>query len=786
MKRLFQLLLAAIGILAVVVVAVVIYVTTFLDPEDLKPHLVAVVREHSGLELELTGPLSWSFYPRVGVSLSEVEGWLPDRSKDESPFLAFDHAEVSLSFATLLRGELAIDGVTLDGVRLRLERDAAGKGNWEPLLERLESQSESAESALSPASAGVDPGGDGNLAVALNIASVQVRNGEVLFRDLGTEREWVFESLRLTGTNVNPTQDFPFSASFQLATHAALDWRELERPPGLTSEVSLDGRARLDLSEQHYTLRGFTLETSSRPAGFEHDQTATLSGKTLSVNLDEQSLGLTAGQLETTLQHPRLGEEALELTLDFALDADLAAQSAQLRDLRLAGPDELSVNGSLNVSALDEAPAYRGQLSLAPLSLRPWLERFDQLPATADAEALADVALTSPIEGDLSHLALTGLTLVLDDSTFTGQLDVGLDGRRLDVALQGDTLDLDAYLPPPEAPAEASASHDLIGVSQAHAQEEEDAAPLVPAEWLATLALDGELTLERLRLLGLDFTQVELALAGRDGHQRLERFASQLYDGTLNASGELDLTRDPIRWRLAPTLSRVRLEPLHQALNRDDAPAPLRGRFTAEGELTASGNDWTALRRHLNGQLAARIDEGAILDVNVSRELCAVAAALEGEEMTREWSEETRFERAEMSLAISDGVARSDDIRVILPGIAMNGEGKLDLVTERFDLRAATRFVDTADAACRVNPRLERVPLPVRCSGSYTGDSSEWCGFDREAFEQTLAELLREEAGRRAGEEVEEQLEGTLDKLDERLGEGAGEELRDALRGLFD
>jgi len=506
----------------------------------------------------------------------------------------------------------------------------------------------------------------------------------------------------------------------------------------------------------------------------------------LNVDLDAQSLGLTAGQLETTLRHPRLGEEALALALDFALDADLAAQSAQLRDLALSGPDELSISGSLNIADLAEAPTYQGQLRLAPLSLRPWLERFDQLPATADAQALSDVALTSPIEGDLSRLALSGLTLALDDSTFTGRLDVGLDGQRLDVALQGDTLDLDDYLPPSEAPAEASAGRNLIGVSQAYAQEEAEAAPLVPAEWLATLALDGDLTLERLRLLGLDFTQVELALAGRDGRQRLERFASRLYDGTLSASGELDLTRDPIRWRLAPVLSRVRLEPLHQALNRTEEPAPLRGRFSAEGELTASGNDWMALRRHLNGQLAARIDEGAILDVNVSRELCAVAAVLDGEEMTREWSEETRFERAEMSLAISDGVARSDDILVTLPGIEMNGEGKLDLVTERFDLRAATRFVDTADAACRVNPRLERVPLPVRCNGRYTGDSGEWCRFDREAFQQTLAELLREEAGRRAGEAVEERLEGTLDKLDERLGEGAGEELRDALRGLFD
>lgn len=100
-------------------------------------------------------------------------------------------------------------------------------------------------------------------------------------------------------------------------------------------------------------------------------------------------------------------------------------------------------------------------------------------------------------------------------------------------------------------------------------------------------------------------------------------------------------------------------------------------------------------------------------------------------------------------------------------------------------MRAAARFVNTADAACKVNPRLERVPFPVRCEGSLSGDNSEWCRFDRGALQNTLAEFLRNEASQRAGEEAEQRLEGALEGLDERIGEEAGGELRDALRGLF-
>ena len=128
----------------------------------------------------------------------------------------------------------------------------------------------------------------------------------------------------------------------------------------------------------------------------------------------------------------------------------------------------------------------------------------------------------------------------------------------------------------------------------------------MPAEWLAGLRLDGELGLGRLRLAGLDFGDVDLALQGADGRQRLTRFASGFYEGSLSAEGELDLTRDPIRWQLEPRIERVRTDELLGALG--DEPAPLRGRLSAEGELTSRGNTWPALKRHLDGRLAAHID----------------------------------------------------------------------------------------------------------------------------------------------------------------------------------
>jgi AsmA protein len=785
MRRLLSTLLAAIGILAVLAVAAVVYVTTFFDPEDLKPRLIEVVREQSGLELALEGPLTWSFYPRLGVGVERAEAWLPEqRVSEETSFVAFRRAEVSLAFPPLLRGEIAIDGMTLDGMRLNLERDEAGRGNWEALMERLAERSEAAEEVLAPAgaSAGPVPDGQGGLAVALNIANVQVRDGEVSYRDLGAGHELRLESLSITGSNVNPHSAFPIRTSFRLVGHDDLGPEARENTPRLTSDVSLEGRVTLGLAERRYQLDNLSLTTTSRLAALEGEQKLVLKGSELRLDAIERRLHLAEGSLDATLSHPTLGDSPLPLSLAFALEADLLAETAHLRDLVLSGEHGLRLSGNLNVDHLLEAPAYEGQLRLAAFSLRPWLERFDRLPATTDPEALTDVALTSSLEGDLDRVALTGLTLLLDGSTFIGRLDAGLGGERLEAELQGDSLDLDAYLPPGQGEAEASAGLALPGVARAFAQGEPQPLPLA---WLHPLSLDAKLRLSHLRLAGLDATDVILALAGSDGRHRLETLEATFYEGSLAAQGELDLTREPAAWRLAPRLERVRVDALLEALGEGEEKAPLRGRAFVEGELTTRGNAWPEMRRGLGGRLVTRLDDGAILEVNVSRELCTAVATLEGEQPQRDWPPDTRFDRAEATLVFREGVMESDDLTITLPGIDMGGEGWLDLTSRRFELRSAARVVDTADAACRVNPRLERLPFPVRCEGSLSGDSAEWCRFDREAFQSAIGEALRDELGRRVGEEAERRLESTLERLDERLGEGSGRELRDALRGLL-
>lgn len=778
MRQLLRIVLAAVGILAIVAVAAVVYVTTFLDPEDFKPRLTAVVEEQTGLNLDLDGPINWSFYPRIGVSVETANARLPSQDEEDTAFAAVDRAEVSVAFAPLLRGEIAVDGLTLNGVRLNLQRNADGEGNWEPLMNRLMEQSEEAETVLAPASAG--PNADaGSLEVVLSIASVNINQANIRFRDEQTQTLWHMQDLNVSGSNVNPVRAFPLKAMFTLTKHNNLDAEALERAPDISSDINLETRMQLGLTEQRFVLENTRLNTRTRFDAEGEPQQLDVSAAEAIVRLTEEQLSIRDGRLETSLRHPENWEGGLALALAFGLEGDWKAQTARLKELELTGPDNLRVSGHLNVSQLRDSPNYQGQLTVAPFTLRPWLARAGVTLETASEAALSDVAMTSPIEGNLEEIALPSLSLVVDDSTFTGNIASRLDGSHIEFDLQGDELNLDRYLPRQETEQQASTG----GISAAVA---DGSAELLPQAWLASSSVNGELGIESLELAGMVFSNARIQWQGEQGQHQLSNFEADFYEGELTANGRIDARESELQWSLSPTIQNVQVAPLIETLSEGDEASLLRGRLNLSGDLTSRGNQREALRRHLNGDLEARLTEGAILDINVSQEMCELAAQLEGEESQRDWSSDTAFDEFAATLQIRDGVVQSDDLIITVPGIDVQGEGEYDLTSQRFDTQANARLVDTADAACEVNPRLEALPLPLRCEGHISDARGEWCRFDRAAFQGAVVELIQEEAGGQVSEALEERLGESLDSLDERLGEGNGNALREGLQRLFD
>src|SRR5271165_2913408 len=117
---------AVIALIAVALLAVKLVV----DPNAYKPRIAAAVKHATGRELVLQGDIKLSVFPWIALELGPASLGNPP-GFSEQPFVSFQHAAVRVKLLPLLAERLEVGRVELDGLDLKLLKNAQGKGNWE-------------------------------------------------------------------------------------------------------------------------------------------------------------------------------------------------------------------------------------------------------------------------------------------------------------------------------------------------------------------------------------------------------------------------------------------------------------------------------------------------------------------------------------------------------------------------------------------------------------------------------------------------------------------------------
>jgi AsmA protein len=122
-----KLILALLALIPALLFGAVLFL---LDNPDLyRQQLNDAVKRETGFELNINGDISWRYWPPIAIKVSDIE--IQPAGSDQ-PFLLLETAAVDLKLIPLLLGgELAIDGLTIDGLTLNAEVAADGKGNWQ-------------------------------------------------------------------------------------------------------------------------------------------------------------------------------------------------------------------------------------------------------------------------------------------------------------------------------------------------------------------------------------------------------------------------------------------------------------------------------------------------------------------------------------------------------------------------------------------------------------------------------------------------------------------------------
>lgn len=106
------------------------FVMFSLPTDFVRDQIVARVKEKTGRDLEIAGPASFSFYPSLAVTLSDVSLSAPP-AMSSRPLVAMKALDVSVRLLPLLQRQLTVDHLVLREPVFNLEIDASGRKTWD-------------------------------------------------------------------------------------------------------------------------------------------------------------------------------------------------------------------------------------------------------------------------------------------------------------------------------------------------------------------------------------------------------------------------------------------------------------------------------------------------------------------------------------------------------------------------------------------------------------------------------------------------------------------------------
>ncbi|MBD1551894.1 AsmA family protein [Pseudomonas typographi] len=724
--------------LLLILVALGFALTHLFDPNDYKDEIRKLARDRAHVELTLNGDIGWSLFPWLGLELHDAS--VATLQNPSTPFADLQLLGLSVRVLPLLRKEVQMSDVRVDGLNLKLARDASGHGNWQDIGTPLAD----GQQPTTPPTAGNDgpqtPPARSERPMKLDIDSLTVNNATVTYSDAQSGRNFTAESIQLSTGAVRESSDIPVKLTAFLGTNQ----------PQMRARTELAGQLRFDRVLKRYQFEDMRLsgEVSGEP----------LQGKTVTFS--------TQGQLL----------------------ADLAANVADWSNLKLSA-NQLRALGELHLRNLDSDPQLAGALSIAQFDLRAFLDGIAQpLPATADPTALAQVELVARLQGSKNALALEDLTAKVDGSTFNGRLAVDDIARQaVRLQLKADRFNADRYLPPQSKDAEgqtaarkaevqgteqaAVASAGTTPLPNAPSKEAWSDDRLFPVERLRALDLNADLAFGQLTLKNVAIDNAALRVQSQAGLASLQPLSGEIANGRFETHGSLDVRGDTPQLALQAQVQRV---PVELILKAQNPGPPVRGGLNLTGEVTASGNSQKALVETLNGNARFNLDNGVLVNANLEQQLCQGIAALNQKSLTSEpRGKDTAFRQLGGTLTLRDGVANNPDLKASIPGLLVNGKGAIDLRVLGLDYTLGVVVEgdkgDMPDPACQVNDRFANVEVPIRCRGPLELGAKA-CRLDRDGLASVGAQLLRNR--------VE-------DKIDDKLGDKVSPQIKDALKGLL-
>ncbi len=672
-------------VVALVIVGTGIFLASF-DPDSLKPRIVAAVKQQTGRDLALQGPirLGLSLRPTLtvqGVTLSNPPGF----SRPEMATL--ERMDLKLALIPLLSRRVEIDRLVLVKPDILLETDAKGRHNWQFAPETA---------ATAPQPVGSQEAAGEKTATHISVAAMRIEDGTVTWRDAVAGRSTVIGIKTLDASAASP------DANLRLSAAAAYNGT----PFSVAGEFGPLSRLQNPEGNALWPVR-VTLESSGAKLAVDGAFTQPLEGRGYTVKL-------AADVPDVAALSPFLPRRELPALHDVKAAAQLADKGEKLPEISgltlHVGPSDLTTTvaglklDKLDVTAarLDQPAQVSGQGSFdnAPASVAG---TFGIPPALLSGAGSGAVPIDLRLEAAGSSLAVKG--------TATS----GAGGRPL---LQGDVksdlIDGDkilAALGKTPAPASADANAKPATPPPRPAKDGHVIPDTpIPFELLRPADADVTTNIAELKLGGAQYRAIAMHLVLHDGQLRVDPFSADLPEGHLEGALTADARQPapPVALRLrAPGLA------LQTVLTALHEPGYAAGKLEVYADLHGAGATPHAIAGTLDGSLGLAMANGTIDNRLLGNTLGTIVRDASVLDLVGRGGN-SEVECFATRIDASHGIGTLRTLLLSSSLLTLNGGGSMNLGAETLDLlvRSQARLAGTG------------VVVPLRVTGSFRSPSA--------------------------------------------------------------
>tara|TARA_Y200000002_G_scaffold372487_1_gene370354 strand:- start:104 stop:1219 length:1116 start_codon:yes stop_codon:yes gene_type:complete len=358
-----------------------------------------------------------------------------------------------------------------------------------------------------------------------------------------------------------------------------------------------------------------------------------------------------------------------------------------------------------------------------------------------DLDRFDKVSMKSGIKVSNEMASLRPFTLVFDETSIDGRVDLGLQPLNIDLELLADQLNIDQYL------VNSKNTESDTGYQQ----------PFIPFP-LGTYKVDiGTLTVaEKL------MTDIGIDLGVGTDEITLGRLDAKLFGGELRAAGTYLIA--PQISNITGTVDGVQLSQLQFSKPLDTLSGSLQSSF----DIRAAGRTSNEMLASISGPFRVKIQNALLGPLNVSDTLCQ---AVSGNTEVIADSADTMTVTAEFQ----EGIAVIDPLKARVANLAIQGRGRISLVSTASNIQGSIQIpTEGVSGSCTVPELLQGVSLPLSCRGQLRKETLK-CSIDEKALQTLITEV--------AAKQLEAKAQGKLKEAEARLKSTVENTLKNKIDG---